>query len=519
MTSTTQGRLRAALVLAAALLAPALLPAQEPATPATDATPAVAPAGRQLSLEEALTLAEGAGENVRIASSEIDRAEAQVREARSELLPQLDAAAGYTRTLHSEFQDINFDFGGDSGSSDLSNLPFGQANQYRLGLTLNQSLFTGGRIQAQTRAAKAGVSSAQTTLSSTKADLALQVTGAYFDALLLDRLVNISEVSYEQANRTYELAKLSHQVGNQSEFELLRAQVSRDNVKPTLVQRRANRDLAYARLAQLLDLSPIQPLELTTGFAQFDIWQAKGVALPAATDRAAWLEQITEQRAPVRQARLALEAQQEQVKIARAERLPSLGLSSDYGRVAYPIGGLPSWADTRTNWTVALGVHVPVFTGGRLAAQEASQRAAADQASERLRLVREQSWLDARDALDQLDAAQAVWESTMGTIEQAQRAYDIAELRYREGLSTQLELNDTRIALTFTQGNAALAARNVQVARARVALLPDLTLFSGASSTLSAGAAGAGNSPAAPQATAPAVGLPNALFTSSGGSF
>jgi len=254
-------------------------------------------------------------------------------------------------SLHSEFQDIDFDFGGDSGSGDLSNLPFGQANQYRLGLLFNQSLFSGGRIQAQTRAAKAGVGSAQTTLASTRADLELDVTAAYFDALLLDRLVSISEVSYEQANRTYEIAKLAHDVGNQSEFELLRAQVSRDNAKPTLVQRRANRDLAYARLAQLLDLPPMQPLKLSTGFIEFGIWEARG-EVPAATDRAAWLDTVTEQRAPVRQARFALSAQDELVRVARAERLPSLGLSSDYGRVAYPIGASWPWKSRTTRSSV-----------------------------------------------------------------------------------------------------------------------------------------------------------------------
>src|SRR6185436_11804701 len=306
-------------------------------------------------------------------------------------------------------------------------------------------------------------------------------------------------------------------VGNQSEFELLRAQVSRDNVRPALVQRRADRDLSYARLAQLLDLPPNEPLQLTTSFADFATWDAQGT-VPTVADRATWLAKVTDDRVPVRQATAAVAVQEQQVKIAHAERLPSVGASSDYGRVAYPAGGLPEWGDTRTNWTVGLGLRVPLLTGGRLAAQEGAARATLDEARARLDQTREAAWLDARDALDRLAAAEAVFQAAFGTIAQAQRAYEIAELRYREGLSTQLELNDTRIQLTFAQGNAALAARNLQVSRARVALLPDLPLGSGANALLDADAAGAGNSPGAPQATAPAVGLPNAVFTSSGGS-
>lgn len=482
-------RIPSLLLAAFAGVAAASFPQQAP----------TATTGRALSLAEALELADKASETVRVAEAEVKRTEAQKVAARSERFPQLDGSSSYTRTLHSEFQDIDLDFGGgDGGSSSLSDLPFGQRNQYRLGLVVNQSLWSGGRITAQARAASAAVDSAWAGLAAARAELELTVTQAYFDALLLDRLVDISEQTLQQADRAYEQTKLANQVGNQSEFELLRAQVSRDNVRPALVQRRADRDLAYARLAQLLDLPTDGPLQLTTSFADFATWDAKGSA-PAAADRAAWLQKITDDRVPVRQALAAVEVQKQQVKIAHAERLPSVGASSDYGRVAYPIGGLPAWADTRTNWTVGLGLRVPLLTGGRLAAQEGAAMATLDEAKARFDQTREAAGLDARDALDRLAAADAVFQAAFGTIAQAQRAYEIAELRYREGISTQLELNDTRIQLTFAQGNAALAARNLQVARARVALLPDLPLGAGANATLTA--AGAGVS--APIPTAP----------------
>ena len=76
--------------------------------------------------------------------------------------------------------------------------------------------------------------------------------------------------------------------------------------------------------------------------------------------------------------------------------------------------------------------------------------------------------------------------ASSGTVEQAQRAYEIADLRYREGLSTQTELLDARVALEQAQGNRAVAARDLQVARMRLLLLPALPLTSAANT----GAAG-----------------------------
>jgi outer membrane protein len=100
-----------------------------------------------------------------------------------------------------------------------------------------------------------------------------------------------------------------------------------------------------------------------------------------------------------------------------------------------------------------------------------------------------QAQLDTRTAVQQLASARASWQASAGTVEQATRAYSIAEIRYREGLSTQTELNESRILLQQSEANRAQAARDLQIAQVRVALLPDLPLNAGAASGAAAGAA------------------------------
>ena len=80
-------------------------------------------------------------------------------------------------------------------------------------------------------------------------------------------------------------------------------------------------------------------------------------------------------------------------------------------------------------------------------------------------------------------AARATWEASGGTVQQATRAYEIADVRYRAGVSTQLELTDSRLLLQQAEATRAQAARDVQVARARVALLPELPLGSTGTAT------------------------------------
>jgi outer membrane protein TolC len=184
----------------------------------------------------------------------------------------------------------------------------------------------------------------------------------------------------------------------------------------------------------------------------------------------------TEHRAAVRQANEAVAAQQGQLKVAHAERIPSLTLSSSYSRVAYPTKTLPSLADFRPNWTVTLGASIPIFAGGRIRGDELVAEANLRDAHARLEQAREYAALDARVALNTLRQAEAAYAASEGTAAQAQRAYDIATVRFKEGVSTQLELNDVRNQLAQALVNRAQAARDAQIARVRLALLPQLPL-------------------------------------------
>lgn len=502
-TSPRPARLAWAAVLAASLLAAAPAAAQ----------PNVA--GRTaLTLEEALRLAEDASEPVQIARAGLTRSRGQLAQARSQRLPQLNGTLSYSRALASQFEGLagggaapdttgppvpqncgayvpnpalpletRVDSlehaldctvnGGASPFSGFGDLGFGSENTWQYGFSLSQSLFS-PRIGAQNRIAEAGRTRAEIELASQRAQLALDVTQAYYDAALADRLVLIAEATLAQSDTTLAQTRLARQVGTQPEFDVLRAQVQRDNQVPVVIQRRADRDLAYTRLRLLLDLPADAPLALTTSL---EATEAVPVARFAA-DAGLLGDTTVVNRAPVQQAETLVRVQESSLRIARAQRLPNVSLTSQYGRVAYPGGILPEWDQFRTNWTVGAQLSVPLFTGGRIRGDELVAEADLAEAQARLRQTQDAARLDTRTALERLEAARASYEASSGTVEQAARAYTIAQVRYREGLSAQLELSDSRILLQQAQANRAVAARDLQIAQARLALLAYLPLQS-----------------------------------------
>jgi outer membrane protein TolC len=545
--STRPGRTSAracALGLLLAVSSPMLALAQQAAPAASNTT--------ALSLDDAIRIAARESEALQIARAGVTRAGGQVRVARSQYLPQLGGSLAYSRALRSQFQALASGRGDTSTTPkpqslctpalpdnptpeqraaalaqattcpavqglDVSRVGFGARNSWTFGLSVSQTVFSGGRVSGQNIAAAAARRSADVELTSQRAQLALDVTQAYFDAVLADRLVAIADTTLSQTEELLRQTTVARRVGNQSEFELLRATVTRDNQRPVAIARRGDRDIAYLRLKQLLNLPLDAPLTLTTPIDE-PATISRVIAANAATgNNAAYVANVADTlaprsisdtssayRAPVRQSVEAVRAQEGQYRAARADRFPTLSLTSGYQRLFFPTAFLPTLNQYSENWNVGGSLSLSLFSGGRVTGNIEQARANLDEAKARLQQARELAALDTRVALNQLQQAEAAFAASRGTAQQAQRAYSIDQIRYREGISTQTDLTQSRLLLEQATANQAQSARDLAVARARVALLRDLPLNTQALGSAAARATPAQQQPQPQQQQQPA---------------
>lgn len=507
---------------------------------------------REVSLEEAIRLADRSSEAVEVARAAVTRATGQQQVARSLFLPQLNVSASYARTLRSQFEGFSFG-GGDTtsnpmqsvcapeipaaatpaerqaaldqaqscqpeggGGFDFSSVGFGARNQWTLGVQFSQNIFTGGRATGQARAARAGRRAADIELTSQRAQLILDVTQAYYDAVLASRLADIAQASLAWNDDVLAQTSRARQVGSSSEFDLLRAQVARDNQLPVVLQRRSDAAVATLRLKQMLEIPLDDSLVLTT-----DIDVAPVPVVASVSDARAAPDTAPDLRAAVRQATENVRAQEGLLRAARADRLPTFALTSGYQRLFFPATTFPELADFRENWTVGISAGVSLLSGGRIRGGELVAQANVREARARLKQAREVAALEARIALNRLEQAEATWRASQGTAEQARRAYGIDQIRYREGISTQTDLTQSRLLVEQAMVNRAVAARDLAVARMRVALLKDLPLgVTGAAPSSPAGGASGASVPAGAGATpAPQQRTTSGSAASTSGSF
>jgi outer membrane protein TolC len=420
-----------------------------------------------ITLAEAWARAESKSDQLIIAGAREDQARGSALESGSVRRPRLAAYSSYDRTLRSEFEGIA-GFAPDSSApsnEDSAEIPFGSAHTYRAGLTASYTVFSGGRSLAQSRAAANSRRAAELGSVSTRAQVRLEVTEAYYDAMLADRLSRIAEWTLEQAESTYRRMTLVAGVGRAPEFDLVRSKASRDRERPVVIRRQVERDIAMLRLRQLLHVPATEELTLPA-----DI-----VVVPAERSEIATIERAAS-RTAVREAAESVARGEQLVLASEAGRLPAVSLTSTYERVAYPLRGNPTWKDSRANWTLGARVDLPILTGGRQRGSDAVARAELDAARARLRQTQQLAELDTRTSMARLAAAEAALDATQAGIDEATRAYSIAMLRFREGVSIQLELSDARLLLEQARSDQARAARDVSVERVRASLLIDLPL-------------------------------------------
>jgi outer membrane protein TolC len=426
-------------------------------------------AAQPMSLADALGAAERASESIAIARSDVDRAQSQVISARSGYLPTVNGSAAYQRTLKSEFDGISF--GPPPGMTDTDvELPFGQRNNWRVGLNVNQPLFDGFRTQHAMGQAYAGVRVSQLGVTAARAQVVLQAALAYYDALLADRQVEIAQVTLQQAEATLAETQLKFKQGTAPEFDVVRAQVSRDNSSNIIIRFTVERDVAYVQLRRVLGVPLDKAITLTSKLEDED------VDAVIATARAAAGLPPSNTRVAVTQAKESIVAREESVSLAKSQYFPTISAGTDLGFVSYQ--NQPFTTDWKTNWTVGLNISIPLFDGFRRRATVLGSRADLASARSQLEATSEISQVETAQAAASVEASKKTLEISARTVDQAQRAYQIADLRFQQGASTHLELIDSRVQLEQAQLNKARAAHDLKIARLRQELLPGLPLGS-----------------------------------------
>lgn len=455
-------RLSFALVdprLRVAVLAALAIAGQAPrvhAAPKAPATPAITADTLRLTLSDAVSHALAHGQELRLADAQILSARGQIKQAIAPALPQLNGTVTYERQFASIFQAAGPDTG--ALAEIFKNSPFGSQHSWTAELTASQLLWSSGRVGAGLSAAHAANRSVRANRAEVSNQLAYDVESAYLNAAVAQQEVDIRRAGVEQARAHLEQVRLSNQEGGRSDYDLIRAQVDAANEEPQLVAAANAAQIALLDLKRRIVVPLDQPIALVTSPG------LENGMVPVLEEDAALASNDISHRPAVARAEADVEGRRQLVRLQRAARWPQLTLNGTLQQQAFPADGWPGIDDFHRNLNANVKLTVPIFQG--LAVEGAVQRATADlRAAEATRdQTRDQATLDVAQARREVRRTLAELVARRGTADLASRAHHLADVRFKNGMATQIEVTDARVQEQTARINEVEAIRDYRLA-------------------------------------------------------
>ena len=399
-------------------------------------------AGGNSNLDQCLEMAYQNNKALLQLEEKINAAQYKIEEARSGFFPQLSFNGSYTRLGRVP----GFDVPGMT-------IDFGTANNYNLVLSLQQPVFTWGKIKNSYDIAKYGLSLTREEYRNTKHEIKLGVTSLFYNVLLAEKLVKVREESIARIEDHLSTVQERYDKGYASEFELLRVKVQLANAKPGLVQAKNLRHLTLDNLKNLLGISLSDSLDLDGSLESEPVVVDQTQAEDHAFEDRSELKLTAEQR------RIGSKA----LAVAKAGNKPSLFGTANY-EYKRPYYSADVW---KTDWNFTIALSFPLFDGFLTRSRVKQARSDLKQLDITEKQLRDLIRLEISQAVSDLNLARENILSQKESVGQAKEALRIARVQYEKGLLTNLELMDTEFALTVAETNYLQAQSDYLIARAK----------------------------------------------------
>lgn len=290
----------------------------------------------------------------------------------------------------------------------------------------------------------------------TREETVYRVSQAFSRALDARDTVRVAASTLKRQQAFEALTTDFFKAGKTTRLDALKAEAARLDAERVLANAREAEKMALVSLAQAIGLSPGLAFsvegELPGRFEE-----------PSPDDE--MLRTAVARNPDVKQAQLQVAQAEESLRSAQAARKPELALLGSYGYRERDIGG------SAPEWIVGLAGTWTLYDGGALPAQSEKARARLNQAREAGRIVELGVQTQVKDALRAWRTALNDARASAKLVEANSESLKAAEVLYRSGKATALDVLTAQADLARAEGAQVHAAADYAVARHAVARL------------------------------------------------
>lgn len=402
-------------------------------------------ATKQWTLDECIEYA--MANNISLQKANLERRSAQedIKQSKSELFPSLDFSTSH---------NVSYSPWLEEGKSTVAN-GYVENNVDKVfyngsyTVSANWTVWNGNQNRNNVKLNKLTEQQAELDSASTALELEEQIVQLYVQILYSADAIEVNKQSLEASKKNEERGKAMLEVGNMSKADVAQLTAQRANDEYNVVAAESQLRNYKRQLKQLLEITESE---------DFD------VVIPETTDEQALglipkLEDVyntaLNNRPEIRSELLAIESSDLSIKIAKASRLPTIGLSASVGTNTTTMSSSDWGSQMKTNFDASAGItlSLPIFDN-RSARTSINKAKLSRQESElSLREIEknlystiEGYWLDAVTNQNMYIAAKASSESE-------QESYDLLSEQFQLGLKNIVELLTGKSDLLSAQQN------------------------------------------------------------------
>jgi len=361
------------------------------------------------------------------ATERINVAEAKIKEQQSSLYPIVNANASYTRL--GPIPAIVF------GSETFELFP---ANNYDVNVSLFHTLYDFGKRDAMIDLTKSLKQSEIDNVDFVKSALAFQTVQTFYSILLLQRSIAVKDTDIANLNDHLSFTNKRVETGSATDFDVLTTKVRISNAENQKLDLQNLLDKQIVLLKKLTGISYESDAKLSGDFS-FNRFNVNKDSL---------LEVAFQQRPEMK---LALDQENSahlQKNLAGLGNMPSLNVNLSYG---FKNGFIPNLDVLRGNWVAGVGVSVPIFNGFRTSANEEEADANIKVSETHTLQVKKDITAEVQQAIEDLKTKVDKISATEIQVNYAEESIKRANLQYKNGVVTNLDLLDSENSLEMAQ--------------------------------------------------------------------
>lgn len=368
--------------------------------------------------------------SIKVAAEALNKADAQIGLAKSGYYPNVDITSNYSHVAPVPVLNLPA-FG-------IENLSFYPSDNFSGGLNIRQNIYDFGKTAKNVALADEGKVIAEQSLGQVKQNMALAVVRTYYTLDFLQEAIKIKEEQLKTLQEHLDYVQKMKATGSATNYEILSTKVKISGVESQELDLKASRDVQLSILNSLLGMpaKTYHAVKTVLSVMQPDVAQDSLISHA--------LQHRDEMQLAKGKANLALL----RLGVVKTHNNPSLNFIASGG---FKNGYMPDINKIKPNYVVGLGLTIPIFDGTRTKYKLMEAKASVETSSLESEVTKRNISSEVVENETGVQTALKKVNQSKLQLEQAKEALSLAQINYKAGAVTNLDLLDATTTVSETR--------------------------------------------------------------------